>query len=211
MITEKLYRKYLLSLLSGDKFSCGRTVQSLINEGIELKDLYINLFQRSLYEVGELWEDNKITVATEHLATSVTSNIMTLTYPLIFNTEKTGKTAVVTAITNEYHQIGARMIADLMELQGWDTWFLGCNTPREDLEEMINEKKPDYLALSVAVYFNMSKLESTVKGINLRYPDQKIIIGGQAFRWGGDEIEKKFRHVQIFKDMPSFENFLKIS
>lgn len=208
-ISEKLYQDYLSSLLLGEKFSCRQIVQNLIGDDIKLKDLYINLFQRSLYEVGELWENNRITVATEHLATSITSNLMTLAYPLIFNTDKIGKKAIVTAITNEYHQIGARMVADLMELQGWDTFFLGSNTPLKDLEEMIREKEPDYLALSVAIYFNMSKLEEILQRINQKFPDLQIIIGGQAFRWGGQDVVKKYDNVKLFKDMLLFEKFLK--
>ena len=208
-ISEKLYQDYLSSLLSGEKFTCRQIVQNLIGDKVELKDLYINLFQRSLYEVGELWENNRITVATEHLATTITSNLMTLAYPLIFNTEKIGKKAIITAITNEYHQIGARMVADLMELEGWDTFFLGSNTPIKDLEEMIREKEPDYLALSVAIYFNMSKLEEILKRINLEFPDLQIVIGGQAFRWGGEDVVKKFDNVKLFKDMLLFEKFLK--
>ena len=208
-ISEKLYQDYLSSLLSGEKFTCRQIVQNLIGDKVELKDLYINLFQRSLYEVGELWENNRITVATEHLATTITSNLMTLAYPLIFNTEKIGKKAIITAITNEYHQIGARMVADLMELEGWDTFFLGSNTPIKDLEEMIREKEPDYLALSVAIYFNMSKLEEILKRINQKFPDLQIVIGGQAFRWGGEDVVKKFDNVKLFKDMLLFEKFLK--
>ncbi|MFW5645580.1 MAG: cobalamin B12-binding domain-containing protein [Bacteroidota bacterium] len=208
-ISEKLYQKYLSSLLLGEKFTCRLIVQNLIEDDIELKDLYLNLFQRSLYEVGELWENNRITVATEHLVTTITSNLMTLAYPLIFNTEKIGRKAIVTAITNEYHQIGARMVADLMELQGWDTFFLGSNTPIKDLEEMIREKEHDYLALSVAIYFNMSKLEEILNRINKKFPDLQIIIGGQAFRWGGEEIVKKYKNVKLFMDMLLFEKFLK--
>jgi methanogenic corrinoid protein MtbC1 len=208
-ITEDLYTKYLLSLISGDKERCRKTVKDLIDNNIELKELYLDLFQRSLYDVGDLWEQNKITVATEHLATSITSNLMTLAYPLIFHTEKIGKKAIITAITNEYHQIGARMIADLLELWGWDTWFLGSNTPMEDLEKMVEEKEPDYLALSVAIYFNMARLEDILGRMNEQFPDQKIIIGGQAFRWGGEEVIDKYKKVLLFKDLSSFEVFLK--
>ncbi|MFW5820911.1 MAG: cobalamin B12-binding domain-containing protein [Bacteroidota bacterium] len=207
-ITDKLYQDYLSSLLSGEKITCRQIVKDLIDKEIEVKELYINLFQRSLYDVGELWENNYITVATEHLATSLTSSLMTLTYPIIFNTEKIGKKALVTAITNEYHQIGARMIADLMELQGWDTFFLGANIPLEDLENMIVEKEPDYLALSVAIYFNISNLEKILVRITGKFPDQKIIIGGQAFRWGGEEVVKNFKNAKLFKDILLFEKFL---
>ena len=34
--------------------------------GISVKDIYLHVFQSSLYEIGRLWQENKITVAQEH-------------------------------------------------------------------------------------------------------------------------------------------------
>ena len=88
---HELYPEYLNSLLNGEKSRCKEIVDQLIRTGIGLKELYFGLFQKSLYEVGNLWEANRISVATEHLATSITSSLMTLAYPLIFSSEKNGK------------------------------------------------------------------------------------------------------------------------
>ena len=60
MINEDIYKEYFSFLLQGDKKACTRIVQRLIDDGIELKTLYLDLFQRSLYEIGELWETNQI-------------------------------------------------------------------------------------------------------------------------------------------------------
>ncbi len=209
LINKDIYDDYISSLLRGEKSHCREIVLSLIHQKIKLKELYLQLFQKSLYEVGDLWEKNKISVATEHLATSITSNLMTLAYPLIFSSEKKGKKVIVTSVANEYHEIGARMIADMMEFEGWDSYFIGSNTPLEDIEKMIREKEPDLLALSVALFFNMNELENILKRINYIFPDQKIVLGGQAFRWGGDEIPQKYRNTVLFKDIHSFENYLK--
>lgn len=39
--------------------------------------MYQDLVQRSLYEVGELWERGHVSVATEHLATAITESLLT--------------------------------------------------------------------------------------------------------------------------------------
>ncbi len=208
LINEKLYSVYLDHLISGNKAECSRIVYDLIQQEIELKDLYLNLFQRSLYEVGAKWECNDISVATEHLATSITSRLLSLAYPLLFSTHKTGNRVIVSAIANEYHEIGGRMVADLLEMKGWDSYFLGANTPVSELLDLIAEKKPGLVALSIAVYMNVDELDKAIQNIHKEFPELPIAIGGQAFSWGGDEQFSTYQNCKVFKDMTSFENHL---
>ena len=91
MITEDIYSEYLSHLLSGRRTECNRMVQGLLDAGIAVKDLYKDLLQKSLYEIGWLWERNKISVAREHLATAITEGVMNLVYPALFRTEKKRK------------------------------------------------------------------------------------------------------------------------
>ncbi len=65
MIDEKLYRNYFQALLAGRRAQCRDIAQTLIDKQIAIKMLYSDLFQRSMYEIGELWENNRITVANE--------------------------------------------------------------------------------------------------------------------------------------------------
>lgn len=106
-------------------------MQSLKSAGESIENIYFHLFQRALYDVGKLWEQNKITVATEHLATAITEYLMVLCQQELFLTPRIDKRAIIACTANEYHQIGARMVADTFEMHGWDTWFLGSNTPRK--------------------------------------------------------------------------------
>jgi hypothetical protein len=50
MIDENLYQGYLKALLAGQRAECHATVQGLLDSGIEIKELYDHLFQRSLYQ-----------------------------------------------------------------------------------------------------------------------------------------------------------------
>jgi MerR family transcriptional regulator, light-induced transcriptional regulator len=73
MIEEGLYQTYLNALLNGRRKECQDMVHQLLKAKVEIKELYTDLFRRSLYTVGELWENNRITVANEHLATAMNS------------------------------------------------------------------------------------------------------------------------------------------
>lgn len=204
-----IYKQYFSSLLSGDKNACRQIVKERLETNPDMKSLYTDLFRRSLYEVGELWEYNKISVAVEHLATSITESLMSLIYPLLFSAEKSGKKAIVACLANEYHQIGARMVADVFELNKWDGYFLGANTPAPDLFQLIEEKKPEIVGISVSIYFNMKTLLTLVDKIQTTYPGQEILVGGQAFRWGGTNIAQKYPDVSYFDSLDKLEAYIK--
>ncbi len=154
-IENELYQTYLASLLTGDKKACLNIVTTLLEDKIEIRQLYTDLFQKSMYRVGELWERNEISVAREHLATMITENMLSVTYPHLFTGLQSAKKAIISCTANEYHQLGGKMVADIFELHGWDAHFLGANTPVEELLKFIDEIQPDLIGLSLAVYFNI--------------------------------------------------------
>jgi len=176
--------------------------------GASIYDLYVQLFQRSLYEVGELWERNRISVAREHLATSVTESLLSFLAPRIFSAEHIGRRAVIACVANEYHQTGGRMVADIFELHGWDGYFLGANTPPEGMMKMIDEKKPDLVGLSLAIYFNMGNLKRLVELVLRHHPKLPILLGGQAFRWGGAEAFREMPGVTYVASLGELETML---
>ena len=192
MITEALYQEYFTGLITGDRALCTDIVQKLLNQGIDLKTLYLELFQKSLYEVGSLWETNKITVAREHMATALTEGLLSLVYPLLFKGGQPKQKVIISCTANEHHQLGAKIIADYFEIKGWDSHFLGANTPLDHLLSHIDEVKPDLVGLSLSVYFNMPALKKAIAAVRNAFPHIDMIVGGQAFRWGGEKIVKQY-------------------
>jgi methanogenic corrinoid protein MtbC1 len=205
VITEELYETYLDVLLKGDRAKCSQLVQDLIDRKIDIKDLYIHLFQRSLYKVGELWEFNIISVAKEHLATSITESILNLVYPRLFSAKHSSKKAVISCAANEYHQVGGKMVADILEYSGWDGYFLGANTPVDEMIAFIDEVKPDLVGLSLSVYFNLPSLIEGIEALSANFPQLDIVVGGQAFRWGGKEVLKAFSGTQYISSLEALE------
>ena len=184
-LTQLVYEEYLAALLAGDRARCVAIVQELLAAGVGLKELYVDLFQRALYEVGELWERQRISVAVEHLATAITERLLALVQPQVFSGASRERSIVIACVGNEYHQVGGRMVADLCELQGWRGYFLGADTPLPDLLRSIGERRPTLLGLSLSIYGNLPALLDALDAVTAAHPDLPILVGGQAFRWGG--------------------------
>lgn len=205
MITKEIYDHYFEVLLNGDRKTCSSIVRDLLDEGIEIKSLYRDLFEKTLYEVGHLWETNKISVAKEHLVTAITESLLSLIYPHLFKKKPLSKKAIISCAANEYHQIGGKMVADILQLNGWDSYFLGANTPVDQMLEFIEEIQPDILGLSLSIYFNLPSLKREIETVNAHFPDLEIIVGGQAFRWGEMPSLKGFKNLTYMASLDQLE------
>lgn len=196
-------------LLNGNKKSTKEaTEEHLQNHNRSITSLYETLYKPALYRVGELWEVNRISVADEHLATAVTESLMNDLFSQIISSERKNKRVVVTCIEGEHHQVGAKMVADVFEMHGWDAIFLGANTPLTELIPFLEKNQPEIIAISLAIYWNIPLLEKWVAELTHRFPTMQIIVGGQAFTRAGNHPLHENR-VTIIQDLNQLENFIK--
>jgi methanogenic corrinoid protein MtbC1 len=67
---------YVTAITTGKKVEALNIIQGLIDKGESIPKIYEKIIVPSQYEVGRLWEMNKISVAQEHLATNISQFIM---------------------------------------------------------------------------------------------------------------------------------------
>ena len=86
-------------------------------------------------------------------------------------------------IDEENHEIGIRMVSDILELDGWDTYFFGSNVSKNKLLNFITVKKPNVLAISITMTFNVNKvIELIYSARNIKEINGlKILVGGYPF------------------------------
>jgi methanogenic corrinoid protein MtbC1 len=203
--SEGAYAQYLAALLDGNRAVCQAITEDLRAGGVGLKGLYVNLFQRALYQVGELWEHNQVSVAVEHLATAITERLLTSVQAQVFSGQQRERSVVIACVADEYHQLGARMVADLAELRGWRGHFLGANTPLPDLRRLIEACRPTLVGLSLSIYSNLPALLRALDALEAAYPDLPILVGGQAFRWGGLDALQRYQNVSYVASLDELE------
>ena len=204
-LTEHEYSEYLKALLAGDRARCTAIAQGLLDRGVDARDLYLYLFQRALYEVGSLWEEHKVSVAVEHLATAITERLLTLAHSQIFSGPRRQRSVLIACAPGEHHQLGGRMVADLFEMHGWQGDFLGASLPASDLVDMITARKPDMVGLSVSLDCNLPAMLAAVDEITSSHPDLPILVGGQAFRDGASESLKPYPNVTWVSSIEQLE------
>lgn len=204
--TEHLKTPFLDKLLSGDKAACSELVRNYLDINPSVEDLYENLFRTSLYEVGHLWETNRISVATEHMATAITEGLLNELYERMIAQKRLQKSVVLACVEHEMHQVGIKMVGDVFEKYGWESYFLGAGIPTGELIRFMGQTKPDLLAISLSVYFNYPNLLGMISTIRNHFPDLPILLGGQAFQ--SIRPEHLPENCLVFRDLYQLEAYL---
>jgi methanogenic corrinoid protein MtbC1 len=178
-----LARQYLSALLNRNRAQASQMILHAVQEEeIPIKDIYLRVFQPVQKEIGRLWHLNQISVAQEHYCTAATQLIMSQLYPVLFRSEKHGHRLVAACVGKELHEIGIRMVADFFELDGWDTYYLGANTPSDTILEAIEDHQADLVALSATITPHIKEVKKLIAQIRAHYENTvKIMVGGYPF------------------------------
>jgi len=172
---------YLNALLSRDRRRALTLIQEAADDGVDIADLYLQVFAPVLLEVGRLWQVGQATVGQEHLVTAATQLAMAQLYPRTFATPRNNRTVVVAAVGGELHEVGARMVADLFELDGWDSHFLGANTPTSAIVDTVEQVGADLLAVSVTLPTHILMAAELISKCRELSPNTTILAGGRPF------------------------------
>lgn len=178
-----LRERYLEAQLGGDR---RRAIRVLVDEGLKngvlTSELQLGVIQEAQREIGRLWQEDRISIAQEHMATAISQVALAHLYQLATPSAPNGKRILLACVEGELHDFPARLAADALDLAGFEVRFLGANVPTDSLLSAIAAQKPDLVALSVAMIFNVPTLRDAVARIraqtNHRLP---IAVGGHAF------------------------------
>lgn len=177
------FEDYLEGLLAGDTASCMRIGKEAVNGG-DPAPFFVYVVQPAMYMIGDMWSRGKVSVALEHLASAITARTLASLFVDGIYVPKIRGKVVVSASQNEFHEVGAWMVASCLEYDGWNVMYLGANTPPDALLSMIEAEQPDILALSMTTPFNFRGVYDLIGKVHdLEVEGLKIMVGGQAFLW----------------------------
>lgn len=189
-------------------------MNKLESKEIDVIELYTNILTPLLNNMECKLEDKNICIWKEHVKTAMVRTIVECCYPYIIekrdqlNLTKRGTVAILCP-PDEYHDLGARMVADFFTVCGYDAIFVGSSTPYKDFYNAIHAIKPEVVSISVSNYYNLVGAKRMIHEIKnaVEYP-LKIMVGGYAFK---DDEENKRKAVGADYYVCTYEDILKIA
>lgn len=178
-----LAKAYLDALLGGHRQLAAKLVLEAVRSGTDVRGIYLDVFQATQREVGRLWQCNRINVAQEHYCTAATQLVMAQLYPWVFAAERNGRSMVATCVSGDLHELGIRMVADFMEMDGWDSVYLGANTPTRSVLDMVEANHAEVLAISATISYHVRQVGELIRAAREREGTRntKIVVGGYPF------------------------------
>ncbi len=179
----KVAAECLRLLLACDRHAASRLILDVVDSGMPIQDVYLQVIQPCQREHGRLWQIGWISVAQGHYCTAATQLIMSQLAPRLFATERNGRRAVITCVAGEAHDVGPRMVADLLELGGWDTIYFGSNVPIRGVVQALAEHRADLLAISATMTLHLSDVIDLIVAVRAEpaCAEVKILVGGRLF------------------------------
>ena len=180
-----LRTRFLEAQLRGDRRLAARIVlDEGLGAGVSVRDLHEHVLQDAQREIGRLWQENVVSIAQEHMATAIAGLVLTQLFERASRDPENGRHVLVACVEGELHEFPARLVADALDLGGFQVRYLGASVPVDGLPRMIDEERPDLVALSATMSFHVPSLRRTVSEIRERFGKRPLLaVGGGAIAW----------------------------
>jgi len=183
-----IFEKFNLLLSDGKKQEAVLFVQDLLlSKKMDIVTFYTEICVPSLEKMECKLDDKNICVWKEHIRTAILRTIVEGCYPFVIkykeeNGIKNKGKAIVLCPPEEYFDLDALIVSDFFTLCGFDTIFVGSNTPYKDFYNAANAIAPDIIAISVSNYYNLVVTKKIIAQLRILIKNPvKIVAIGSAF------------------------------
>ncbi|HYA84712.1 MAG TPA: cobalamin-dependent protein [Candidatus Bathyarchaeia archaeon] len=152
-----------------------------------LTEFYDKLLKPVMYRVGDLWQQDKLDVGTEHASTNTAiSLIKIINERIIARTTLPAKSfqykAVICTPEGELHGLSCNIIESLLLKNGFKIYNISTSIPADYIIEYIRDLQPDIILISVTLAENIKPAERLVQQIHTKYNNKlPVVVGGSAF------------------------------
>ncbi len=181
-----IYEQVAAALASHDKATAVRTAVEAVSSGeVSIPVLHRDVLTRILADTGEAWHEGKVAIWEEHLASSTVRTIVEILYPGVLKAKSaaapSGRAVLLACPPEEGHDLGLRMVSDRFDMAGWTTYFLGPDTPVEEIAAAAKGLGVDAVVMSSSTHFHRLGVRHAVDALKQALPDTDIWVGGPAF------------------------------
>jgi methanogenic corrinoid protein MtbC1 len=170
---QQLYKK----LTEGNIEECVKIYQDytkIFNPG----DFFDKILKQVMYGIGEDWANNKISIATEHVASNIAQTLVKIIMDSISGSGKKKKIMICVPVGEEHH-LGCDVLETYLSIKGFKVYNIGTSLPTESVISFIEYNKPDVMFLSITLRDNLKAGQRLVKKIK-EQSEIPILVGGFA-------------------------------
>ena len=183
-----------------------------------LVNFYDKLLKPVMHKIGEMWEQGKLDVATEHACTNTASSLIKVINEQISHSNATRSQYKILICTpeGELHSLVCNIIESLLLSKGFKVYNISPSVPSESIIDYIRNIEPAIILISVSITDNLKTAERLIKKIHLKFHKIRIIVGGSAFNNNynnyNKEVDKNYYDIKrsvVLMPKTSFNELIK--
>ncbi|MFK7740980.1 MAG: B12-binding domain-containing protein [Planctomycetota bacterium] len=179
---------FLLANLEGRGDDALDIVRKSLAEGVSIADVQDHVLSPAQREAGRMWLMTEIPIADEHYGSNIVERAIWLLQEHVARPPKGAARVLTMGVAGNLHDLGLRMVAQRLQLAGYDVHHLGANMPAGDLEWSLSNREVDVIALSANLLLHLHDLREAVQTVRKAmasvYGEQHarpILVGGRPF------------------------------
>lgn len=197
-------RKTVFNFLTSGERDKTLEIYETYSKATSPAEFFDKILRPVMYEVGELWAANKLSVAGEHIASNIAHDLVKIIGKKISKTDGRGNILVCTA-PGEEHNLGCNILESFLQSKKYKVFNLSPNAPSEDILDFITNNKLDLVLVSITIEENIKPGQRLVKKIIENF-DIPVYVGGLAL----ENSKAKFQGEVIQENaLPRIYNLVK--
>jgi methanogenic corrinoid protein MtbC1 len=211
-------REEIFSLLVGCNLGDLIKIYEKYTSTFGLVNFYDKLLKPVMHKIGEMWEQGKLDVATEHACTNTASSLIKVINEQISHSNATRSHYKILICTpeGELHSLVCNIIESLLLSKGFKVYNISPSVPSESIIDYIRNIEPAIILISVTITDNLKTAERLIKKIHLKFHKICIIAGGSAFNNNynnyNKEVDKTYYDIKrsvVLMPKTSFNELIK--
>jgi methanogenic corrinoid protein MtbC1 len=143
-------------------------------------DFFDKILKQVMYDIGEDWASNKISIATEHVASNVAQTLVKIIMDSVSGSANKKKILICVPVGEEHH-LGCDVLETYLSIKGFIVYNMGTSMPTESIINFIDNNKIDIVFVSITLPDNILAGQRMVRKINEEF-NIPILIGGYAMQ-----------------------------
>jgi methanogenic corrinoid protein MtbC1 len=174
-IKQQLYKK----MTNGDVQETLKIYEEYI-KNFDTVDFFDKILKPVMSEIGSDWENNKISIATEHVASNIAQTLVKNIMDQVKRNDNKKKILICVPVGEEHH-LGCDVLETYLSSKGFKIYNMGTSMPTESILNFIDNNKPDAIIISITIKDNLLAGQRLVRKIN-KECNIPIFIGGLAIQ-----------------------------
>ncbi len=177
LIVEKSKIQVLTALKNG-KIDTILKIAKKFKAQASLEKFYDDVFKNVMYEVGHLWQQNKLDIGMEHICSNNANKAIDKITEPNKQTNRISK-IVICNPHGELHNISCNVIESVLLEKGFKVYNISPSAPTDSILSYIKDTHPFLILISVTLLDNIGSAKRLIKNIGTNY-DIPVLIGGLA-------------------------------